>query len=231
MSSPIIPWLPSEGIYLDKADSPDVRPSRPWAQGDVFADVTIYLMDINASGPRSKERVGHAMLLGHTCSMRGGSTLSALQNVCQVRPAKEAEIAKLAEREGAYRQLFPLPSLVGDDLWVADFNVLGSVKFTHLRGKRTACLSHAGWAALQLRYAHHSTRIDQSLEQRIADIRPTWIEIELWEEWCSRGHPETEYQPWLDELAGIDDDGGVTRRKAIELLPDLVREQLPSPVL
>lgn len=229
MSTATIPWLPAGGIWLETANAPDVRPSRPWSQGDVFVDVTIYLADGKVDDPNAKRVRGHAMLIGHTCSMRGGARLAVIQNVCAVRAAKEKEALKLVEAENTFRQLFPLPGLVSDELWVADFNVLGSVKFTHLNSKRVACLNHAGWAALQIRYAHHSTRIDQPLEKRIDDIRPTWIEVELWEEWCVRGHPELEYQPWLNELAGVDDTAGLTRRKALEFLPDVVRAQIPPP--
>ncbi len=228
MSSPKIPWLPEGGIYLEKVVDPPARPHRPWSQGDIFAAVAIFLADGKADAPKAKPIVGHALLIGHTCSMRGGRQVASIQNVCAVRPAKETETEELAARENSFRQLFPLPGLIGDELWVADFNRLGSVKFTHLKSKRIACLNHDGWASLQLRYAYHSTRIEQRLEERIEDTRPTWIEVELWEEWCRRSHAEPDFQTWLDEPACLATDPGLTRRKALTFLPDVIRDQMPE---
>lgn len=222
-----IVWLPSGGIYLEKSAAPQVRPHRPWSQGDIFVNVPIYIADGKLGKPREKLHQGPAMLLGHPCSLRGGTTLAVIQNVCRVREAKDKEAERLAESEASYRQLFPLPDFLDGALWVADFNHLASVKFTHLNGQRIACLNHEGWAALQLRYSFHSTRIDQPLEQRVADIRATWAELELWEEWCARGHAEADFQRWLSEpLAASDTE--TTRRAALELFPDLVRAEVPE---
>src|SRR5262249_2122603 len=154
-------WLPDAGIFLDRADVPPVRPERPWNQGDVFADVPITISN-RASGGAVKPKVteGYAALVGHPCSIRGGGKLAVLQNVVQVRPAKPKEIQKFEEVTpdwDCYFQLFPYVGLSDDgELWVADFNVTGTVHFKHLEGRRVACLSHEGWAAFQRRLLNHT---------------------------------------------------------------------------
>jgi hypothetical protein len=222
-------WLPSKGVFLAKADEPHVRPHRPLSQGDVFGDVPLYFANYKKGAAREKLVNGLGLLLGHTCSIRGGASLAVLQNVCHVREAKEKELERLTESENTYRQLFPLPDLRAGVTYVADFNQLGTVHFKHLSEKRVACLSHEGWAALHVRYAFHSTRIDQSLDDRIADIRPTWLEVELWEEWCFTGRPEADFQKWLDEpLSDSKGTEPLSRRLALESDPDAVRQDLAS---
>lgn len=225
-------WLPSEGIFLEKALAPNVRPHRPWNQGDIFADVTITLTNRAGSGePKPKVKQCHAMLIGHPCSLRGGGRNAALQNLVEVRAVKDSEAARFTDPWDSDLRLFPLVGLFPDRLWVADFNVIGTSHFKLLEGKRIACMSLQGWAALQRRYANHSLRIDQSIELRVRDIRKYWIEIEIWEEWCSRGHAEPDFAQWMQEP--VETDGpykGTIRIDAIELAPDIIRSELPPPL-
>ncbi len=226
-------WLPNESLYLDKASEPPVRPHRPLNQGDIFQDVTICLTNRSGSGePTPKTKICHAMLIGHPCSLRGGPKLAALQNLVEVRPVKDAEADRFVEPWDSDFRLFPLRNLFPDKLWVADFNVIGTVHFKLLEDRRMACLSLAGWAALQRRYANHSLRIDQSIELRMADLRGLWNELALWEEWCARGHAEPDFYTWVRNP--IESEGpykGTVRLEAIELAEDVIRAELPEPVI
>jgi hypothetical protein len=224
-----IPWLPDHGIYLEKADAPDVRPARPWVQGDVFADVRLSTTGKpKKDGPSVKTVDGPVMLLGNTCSMRAGASLHPLQTVCVVRAAKEAETQRLAEGEQKYIALFPLPELRGDDLWVADFSQIGTVFFKNLTDKRIACLNHSGLAAVHRRYATHSLRLEVAIDDRLADTAPTWLEVDLWEAWNERGADPAAFQAWLNEPLGLGHTGDTTRRQGLELWADAVREQLEA---
>ncbi|TMC47395.1 MAG: hypothetical protein E6J20_19765 [Chloroflexi bacterium] len=192
MTSSAGAWLPNESIFLERAATPHVRPHRPLNQGDIFTDITITLTNRKNNGEASpKLRLGCAMLIGHPCSLRGGANLAALQNVAEVRPIKENEAERFREPWNTNLKLFPLTGFVEGELWVTDFNVLGTVHFKLLEQRRVACLTLEGWAAMQRRYAAHSLRIDQSIELRAADIRSQWNEIEIWEECCSRGYTDT----------------------------------------
>jgi len=174
---------------------------------------------------------GHAMLIGHPCSLRGGGRIAVLQNLVEVRPLKDSEAERFSEPWDTDFKLFPLVGFAPDRLWVADFNVLGTAHFKLLENKRVACLSLEGWAALQRRYASHSLRIDQSIELRMADLRRYWSELELWEEWCARGHPEPDFYSWITQP--IETDGlykGTTRLQAVELAADIIRSELPAPI-
>lgn len=228
MTGRVIPWLPSDGFYLDKAPAPHVRPYRPWTQGDVFSRVPIYVAMRKAGEPKAKLTQGPVLLLGHTCSLRAGTRLAVLQNVCRVRQAKEQEQERLNAAETSYTQLFPLPDLFDGGLWVADFNFLGTAFHEHLADKRVACLGHVGLAALQRRYAYHAMRVDQPLDDRIQDIRGTWNEVSLWEEWCTEGHGEADFQTWLDQPLEQGPYAGTVRRKAVEFAPDQVRTDFPE---
>lgn len=223
-------WLPSGSLFLEMSSAPPVRPDRPWNQGDIFQDVTITLTNRTGSGaPTPKTKQTHAMLIGHPCSLRGGGRIATLQNLVEVRPLKESEAVRFNEPWDSDLKLFPLVGLFPDKLWVADFNVLGTSHFKLLENKRVACLSLEGWAALQRRYANHSLRIDQSIELRIADIRKYWDEIDIWEEWCSRGYPEPDFDQWLEEPLESGIYSGTKRRDAVEFAPDAVRDELPLP--
>lgn len=233
MTSSPAAWLPDESLFLEVAERPPARPHRPWNQGDIFEDVPISITDRTKAGvASSKLKPGYAALLGHTCSVRGGGTPSFLQNVAQVRLAKPAEAERLGNADPLFHsdfKLFPLVGLFSDGLWVVDFSVLGSTHFKHLEGKRIACLSLAGWAAFQRRYANHSLRVDQSLADRAADLNGLWTELDLWEDWCSRGFGEKEFDSWLRRPIETDCPyQGTVRRNAVELAADIIRAELPT---
>jgi hypothetical protein len=235
-------WLPDESIYLEKADAPVVRPGRPWNQGDIFDAPSVLLKkpgsDTEAPPEsRASSKTDLVALLGHPCSIRGGGGLAVLQNVAHVRPAKDGERAKFEEvaEEGrhweAYYKVFPLPDLRDGELWVADFNIISTLHFKHLTDQRIACLSKEGWAAFQIRYSWHSLRIRPAYDARLNDLTETWNELEIWEEWNSRGFEEREFQDsWLEgELGGDSQYAGTKRRDLLILGPDLLVEDLPDP--
>jgi len=233
MTSSAGAWLPDGSLFLESSDAPPVRPYRPWNQGDIFVDVPIMITGrTNAGAPKVKEKLCHAMLIGHTCSLRGGGDIAILQNVAEVRQAKDAEIARLKAAQPLFDsdfKLFPLAGLFHDTLWIVDFNVLGTTHYKHLVDKRIACLSLEGWAALQRRYAFHSLRVDLSIETRAEDLRGLWREFELWEEWCSRGLVEREFDKWLGEPITTDCTyKGTIRRDAVEFAADILLAEMPA---
>jgi len=231
-------WLPDESIYLEKQDQPSVRPHRPWNQGDIFENVALAVLDKPKKDREPKDltkvRTGMAAMLGNPCSVRAGGRVVVLQNLAQVRRAKEKEVDRFAEYADAGRawdgsyQLFPLPALREESLYVVDFNVVGTVHFKHLEAKRIACLSHAGWTALQIRYAWHSLRIKPTYAARFFDLKRTWDELAIWEEWCRRGYEEEGFAAWLREpLGGASQYSGTRRSDLLDLAPDFVRDDLP----
>lgn len=232
MSSSSPEWLPDGGIFLEKAAEPHVRPTRPWWQGDVFADVTIPLLVLKKGKPTLKPlEKRRAILLGHPCSIRGGARLAQAQNVAEVRLPRGGEKDRLKPPWDSDLKLFPLPDLLGDgELHVADFNVIATVPKEHLDLKRMACLNHDGWAAFQRRYAAHSLRVEQTLADRRGDTQALWSEITIWEEWCSRGHPEEDYPAWLSNPLESGKYAGTVRRDALEFAPDAVEADLPGTV-
>ena len=227
-------WLPDESLFLDRADVPPVRPERPWNQGDVFMDVPITITQRTGAGAaKPKAIVGHAALIGHPCSLRGGGKPAIFQNVVGVRPAKPNEIERFEQvtpKWDCYFQVFPYVGLTEDgQLWVADFNILGTVHFKHLVDQRVACLSLEGWAAFQRRYANHTLRIDQSIDFRVGDVRQIWTELDLWEEWCRRGFEEADFDAWLNEpISSECHYKGTRRRDAVELAADVVLGEMPK---
>lgn len=237
-------WLPAESIYLEKAETPPVRPFRPWNQGDIFEAPVVVLgkppKELDPDSPPdpkawAKSKADLVILLGHPCSIRGGATPAIFQNVAHVRPAKDRERERFAELKAeehpweAYYQLFPLPELRDGQLWVADFNIIGTVHFKNLdSSRRLGCLSQPGWA-FQVRYAWHALRLRPELETRIADLAGTWNELEIWEAWCSRLHPEADFPEWLKQpLGGASQYAGTPRRDLLDLAPEYVREELPG---
>jgi hypothetical protein len=230
MTSSAGAWLPSQSIFLETSITPPVRPHRPLNQGDIFMDVPITVTGRTSGGePKARMMIGAAMLIGHPCSLRGGARLATSQNVVQVRPIKDSEAGRFAEPWESDFKLFPLVGLVSDELWAADFNIAGTVHFKFLENRRIACLNLEGWAALQRRYVNHTLRIDQSIDLRKGDLRNYWNELDIWEEWCSRGHAEEDFEAWISRP--IETDGqykGTTRRVALELALDVIRSELPD---
>ena len=158
MTSSAGAWLPDGSLFLESSDTPPVRPHRPWNQGDIFVEVPIMITGRTGAGvPKVKEKVCHAMLIGHTCSLRGGGAQRSFRTSPRLdRPRTLRSGASLGTQHRIFDsdfKLFPLTGLFYDTLWVVDFNVLGTTHYKHLVDKRIACLSLDGWAALQRRYA------------------------------------------------------------------------------
>lgn len=227
MSPPV--WLPDESLFLERADEPHVRPNRPLNQGDIFTNIPLVVVARKENQPVVELRDGFALLLGHTCSIRAGASLVRLQTVCEVRPASAREQERFAPPWDGWWTLFPLVGFNEDTLWVADFGVVCTVNVKHLLDKRIACLGERGWAALQKRYANHCVRDSQPLEIRQADSHHLWVELDLCEEWCSRGHREPDFHEWLKQPIAVDCPYmGTPRNKALDLAGDIIRSELPD---
>src|SRR5207253_1175147 len=127
--------------------------------------------------PTAELRTASALLIGHTCSIRGGPSYAKVQTVCEVRTATEREQEKFHAPWDGWWMLFPLVEFRDGPLWVADFSLISTVHVKHLVQKRIACLNEPGWAALQKRYANHCLRDSQPLELRQADLHRTWVEL------------------------------------------------------
>lgn len=220
------PWLPEEPLFLEVAQTPEVRPHRPWNQGDIFAEVPLAITAGTKANPQAPLRTACVMLMGNPCSLRGGASLAALQNVAEVRPLKEKEAGFEAPWEGRW-QLFPLLGFDDDQLWVVDFNVMCTVGVKQLTHRRVASLSEHGWGALQKRYSNHVFRTHASIEEHMADSRRYWLELSIWEEWCVRGHRESEFPSWFREAMTNGPYAGTPRVDVIEMGPDFITAELP----
>src|SRR4029078_2798616 len=137
--------------------------------------------------------------LGHPCSIHAGPRMNELQLVAEIRPLAEASGQRSWDpRSASHYYLFPLPALLAGEDYVVDFRRVGMTHYKNLDDKRIACMNLTGWAALQRRWAYHSLRVDLPLSIRMDDVRGYWNEINLWEEWNSRGLAADTFQPWLD---------------------------------
>jgi hypothetical protein len=138
MTSAARAWLPSGSIFLEKSLTPPVRPHRPFNQGDIFQDITITITNrANSGEPKPKGKPGHAMLMGHPCSLRGGAQLANLQNVAEVRPIKDSERERFREPWDSDFKLFPLEGFVENDL--------GSLTSTNSEQCTSSCSKASGW--------------------------------------------------------------------------------------
>jgi hypothetical protein len=223
------PWLLDAPLFLETSDRPPVRRHRPAWQGDVFADVPLSLTGKPKGSGEAKTqvRVTTVMLMGHPCSMYAGGNLAVLQNVAEVRPFKAREEGFGPPWEGFY-QILHLPGLRAGEDWAVDFNILGSVHFKYLEGRRVACLSRHGLAALHCRYAYHSLRIRPEQSARVEDLRGLANEIDLWERWCERGLKPESFQAWLGDPGEEGEYAGVVRRDLLDYAPDFLDAELPA---
>jgi hypothetical protein len=221
-------WLPDGSIYLERADAPAVRPSRPYNQGDIFVDVPIA-----SAGPgveKPKTSVGRVMLLGHPCSIRAGAKLLPTQSVAAVRPVKEAQGTRaFVSPWDSHWYLFPLPQLAGGEDFAADFRRIGTTHLENLEGRRVACLNRDGWAALQRRWAYHALRADLPLDVRSHDLCGIWNELALWEEWTDRGLPPQEFPTWRDSPQVGGAFAGTKRGDLLDFGFDELWTELPAP--
>jgi hypothetical protein len=223
-------WLPeTEAIYLDRGQ-PDCRPDRPLSQGDVFDGVPLPMITKHHPERETKElgraNLVTAVLLGHTCSIRGGSVDAQLQQLAQVRPKDEVDANFAPPYQRSYF-LFPLPELKGNQDWVVDLRRVGTVATRYLYGRRIACLNHDGWVAFQRRVVWNQARVDvDSAQQRLRTLE-TWNEVELWEEWSRRRGTAQGFQEWLDGDVGPEFGTG-TRRERLAQFPDVIRGEMPQ---
>ena len=221
-------WLPDESIYLERSDLPHVRPSRPLNQGDIFADVPI--ATAGRGDDKAKIVLGPVMVLGHPCSIHAGGRVIETQFVASVRPLSEAVRGRPFEPPwDGYGYLFPLPGLKDGQDFVADFRRVGTTHFKNLEGRRTACLTRDGWAAVQRRWAWHTLRADIPLGQRSEDVRGLWNELALWEEWSARGLAPEEFPGWRDSLQVSGAFAGTKRADLVDFAFDELWAELPNP--
>lgn len=220
-------WLPDESIYLERADLPHVRASRPYNQGDVFAEVPI--ATAGRGEDKSKIVVGPVLVLGHPCSIYAGGRLIETQLVASVRPVEDVVRGRPFEPPwDTHRFLFPLPGLKDGQDFVADFRRVGTTHFKNLEGRRTACLTRDGWAALQRRWAWHTLRADIPLESRSNDLSGIWNELALWEEWTDRGYESEEFTAWREAVQGGGSFIGTKRADLFDYALDELWAELPE---
>jgi hypothetical protein len=225
-------WIPSGPLYLERADAPHVRPPRPLHQGDVFIDVPLAIARPN---PPSLEQTHPtqrtaAILISHPCSVRAGPRLLPIQTLVEVRPMTQCTSmeALFGPPWDGYYHLFPLPGLLGDEDYAANFRRIGTAPAGSLEANRIACLSHEGWVALQRRYVHHAARVNPDHDQHVEATRPLWEEVGLWEEWIRRGHDPGSFEEWLlGRLGGEGPYAATERKDLLAYLPELVWSDLP----
>ena len=222
-------WIPEADFYLERADDPPVRPSRPLCQGDVLRDVPIALYRkfppkrVGEYPTAANEQI--AMLYGHPCSIYDGPHLALVQTVVVVAPAESYFRGQEWNFpwEGNLR-LFPLPRLLGDKDYVADLGQIGVTRVEYFEGKRVACLNFAQLAAFQGRCARLVSRMDPPLAEHKRRLDPLWTEFRLWEEWSKGRGVSDGYQQWLDEPSRA--RPGATRRQMLGGAPDEVEAEL-----
>lgn len=222
-------WLPLTDFYLDRADEPHVRPSRPFCQGDVLTGVPVslyrkYRPDAGGEHPTSaKERM--VMLYNHPCSIYEGANLAQVQTVVVVHKLSSV----LSGRDWTppwpgYLRFFPLPGLIAGEDYVVDLSQIAVTHVNYLDGKRVACLNLPQVAAFQGRCARLVSRMDPPLAEHIRRTEPQWHEFGFWERWHATRGSFDGFQDWLDAPSTI--RAGATRRQMLGGAPDEVGAEL-----
>jgi hypothetical protein len=220
-------WLPDGSIYLERADAPHVRPSRPYNQGDIFDKVPLASAGRGDDNPRIE--VGPVILLGHPCSIRAGSRVIPEQLIAAIRVLDDAVPARNLQSPWAtHRYLFPLPQLCDGQDYVADFRRVGTTHYKNLEGHRVACLTRDGWAALQIRWAWHTLRAEIPLAVRSMDLLGLWNELALEEEWTDRGFTPGEFPAWRDSAQTEGAFVGTKRADLLDYAFDELWGELPA---
>jgi hypothetical protein len=215
-------WPPVRGDFFRQASL-----HRPVFQGDLFTGVPIVKARSGgsfATDPSVSIERRTVALLGFPCDVYSGGVLGKAQMVAVVREARKLGVPE--NWEGAFTAC-PLPDPFGDGvLWSVDFLTLSPVDRSYLKPEnRIACLSEFGWAFFRQRLALCLTRTMIPLDPLEAVGKATWQEIEMWENWNSRGHDPDAFQKWLD---GFDVKIGFTRRTALSRgLGQMVATLLP----
>jgi len=223
------PHLGDGSLFLEPPVQPPALPNRPWNQGDIFEDVSVSVV-VNEAVQSKKYSV---MLLGYPCVIYRGSKLAPSQTVGLVRPKADIVTSAMKQFEppwDSYKNLFPLPQFQTSADYVVDLRQVYTVATAQLDGKRTACLSHEGWAALQKRFAWHWLRIDLPLQQRMSDTLERWNELLAWHRWGENGLTFEAFQPWLKGPLGLDGSPyrGTPRNEILEMAVDDVMGDFPA---
>jgi hypothetical protein len=168
---------PSSSDDLYDARDDEVSAYRPLFQGDVLSDVVL---------AEFGDELKTIMVLSHPCSIRQGPTLRDRITVAPV----DARPTRISNKTWAdsYFALMPLPGLfpTEDDspFRYVDFNQVTSMRSEALRsGRRVACLSEYGVQLLQQRHVFHYTRVLVDLPTIHRALAPTFIEMELEQDW------------------------------------------------
>jgi hypothetical protein len=222
-------WLPQSDFYLDRADQPHVRSSRPLCQGDVLVGIPVSLYrkyPPKRDGDYStaaKERT--VMLYNHPCSIWEGANLAVVQTVVVVAPAASALGGKAWDHPWpGYLRFFPLPKLIDGEDYVADLSQIAVTHAGYLHDQRIACLNLDQMAAFQGRCAQYVSRLAPPLAEHRRRIQPQWHEFELWERWHGVRGEFDGFQEWLDEPSSSRD--GPSRRQMLGGAPDEVSAEL-----
>lgn len=194
-------WFAPEP-YLERLDEPVARPHRPISMGDVFLGHPVIRGAREVKPEQWKTKTSWkpealTMLVAHPCSARANET-SALKEGISLAPVVPMPPAFGQPWLGHY-ELFPLPALFKGADYVADLSKVFPCHPEYLEGKRIACLSEDGLAALLDRLARNSTRLEpvhvpghfQAEAQRLR------MEVDLWETWVRGTESEAGFQEWM----------------------------------
>ena len=192
----------NEQLYNSWGEQPSI--ARPLMQGDVFENIVL---------PGLGDRPQLAMITMHPCNMRQGAKLRRLITVVAVQPHN----VRQSDWQGRFR-IMPLPELHGEGTagHLGNFLEVASVPSAALAPtKRVSALSNEGVLILQQRLVFTETRLNVKLEEIHLQLAPTFVELELQEDWAEEAlaaaegsdvAPEAavtasadDFQSWLDE--------------------------------
>lgn len=196
-------FLP-EDPYLDRQDTPHVRPARPLSQGDVFVDIPLVRAAKHSEARANKfiapTKIGPnalGMLVTHPCSSRSRST-HALKESVSIAPVVRCP-PEFGPPWAGYYEYFPLPGLRNGEDYVANLAAICPVRAEYLPDHRIACLGTEGLAALFHRLAMNDSRLDRIPDHFAAEAERLSTETTLWELWVNTRNTEEGFQDWLDE--------------------------------
>jgi hypothetical protein len=187
----------TEDLYAYWGETPPA--SRPIMQGDVFSDLML---------PGLGDEPLTAQVVMHPCQMRRGAQLRERISMVPVVEAPHKVSSKTWKRTIRF---MPLPELRGAGS--ADYHADLSDPTPVLSGslhldKRVAALSDDGVLLLQQRLVMGSTRVFIELDRFHKQMAPTFVEMELQENWVEAllgdgaESPEQvikDFHSWLDQ--------------------------------
>ncbi|MEU5064517.1 hypothetical protein AB0G95_10880 [Streptomyces virginiae] len=189
----------TESLYTSWGERPSQ--ARPLMQGDVFSGVVL---------PGLGDEPQDAQIVMHPCNMRQGPKLFTHITMAPVQPYQ----FQTSDWRRRFR-IMPLPALGGPE----SANMMSDLRLrTPVPSKlispaaRVAALSNDGVMLLQQRMAFTETRIALSLRKIHEQMAPTFLELELQEEWVEEAlansaearseavmdEAATAFQDWLD---------------------------------